>query len=94
MVDVKHSEPTATDLLYRRLPPPIRGLFSANGPTHPAVTEGESVGPTGLPGPQLRLASIWPDRENTSQLKEQKQQRMDRGGPSNGDSNPDPNLTD
>lgn len=36
---------------------------------HPAVTMEESVGPSGLPGPQLRLASIWPDRENTSQLK-------------------------
>lgn len=31
--------------------------------------ERESVGPSGLPGPQLRLASIWPDRGNTSQLK-------------------------
>ncbi|KAF1383357.1 hypothetical protein PFLUV_G00131080 [Perca fluviatilis] len=37
--------------------------------THPAVTVRESVGPSGLPGPQLRLASIWPDGENTSQLK-------------------------
>lgn len=62
--------------------------------SHPAVAVGESVGPSGLPGPQLRLASIWPDRENTSQLKEQKQQRMDQGGLSNGDSNSDPNHTD
>lgn len=38
-------------------------------PPSPAVTVGESVGPSGLPGPQLRLASIWPDRGNTSQLK-------------------------
>ncbi|CAJ1071556.1 hypothetical protein PFLUV_G00131080 [Xyrichtys novacula] len=35
---------------------------------HPPRRHCGRVGPCGLPGPQLRLASIWPDRENTSQF--------------------------
>lgn len=50
-------------------PPPPSNLWPAlpDWHTHPAVSE--SVRPSGLPGPQLRLASIWPDSENTYRLK-------------------------
>ncbi|KAI9541586.1 hypothetical protein NQZ68_028092 [Dissostichus eleginoides] len=55
--------------------------------THPAVTVGESVGPfwaswSSAP-PRLDLTG---QRKHFS-VKEQKQQRMDRGGRSNDDSN-------
>lgn len=46
-------------------PPPVHPDWH----THPAVIVGESCGPRGLPDRQLRLASIWPDRESTSPLK-------------------------
>lgn len=72
---------------------PRAALSAGHAPR--AVTEWERrLGPCGLPGPQLRLASIRPDGENTSQLEEQKQQRMDRRGRSNGDSDSHQNLAD
>lgn len=53
---------------------------------HPAVTVRESVGPSGLPGAQLRLASIWPDSGNTWLFKNKSNNGWtERGGPSNGD---------
>lgn len=53
---------------------------------HPTVTVRESVGPSGLPGAQLRLASIWPDSGNTWLFKNKSNNGWTkRGGRSNGD---------
>lgn len=64
------------------------------GPAHPLSVTEESVRPAGLPGPQLRLASIWPDRGKHFSVSEQKQRRTRRRGRSNGEPNSQRNLTD
>lgn len=97
--DVKPVSPTApSELLYRRLLPPIHGLLSHSGDTHPAVTAWESrLGLVGF----LVLGSASPRSDRTAKkkkkhfsVKEQKQRRMDRGGRSNGDSASDLNPED